>query len=711
MTAIRSPRYVALLFAALLALFTTRPMPVRAEASFDFFYDTLAPYGEWIEVDSYGMCWRPNDVDRDWAPYADGYWTFTDAGWTWVSYEDFGGIVYHYGRWIFAEDEGWCWVPDYEWGPAWVSWRESDDYIGWAPLPPEARWRRDVGISIWVDRVYDIGPGFYSFCHVRDFGAPVLRPVIIRRTENVTIIRRTVNITNITYNTTYVGGPVIYNSGPNYALINPRCARPVPTLKLVRNVDVGPGHPRSDGRPEHRRSFNPQPVGNQLVVTAPVVAPPSDLAAFKSRAKRNVGVDKVSRGWGMVKNAEIRQELKQEMQRQTKGLTPENAPARRVADTELKVVPPKADPQAPSPQTVSRERRDRGEKKEVPPVATVAPPTASEIPVPEKMTREKGRGIVSPEIPKPTGREPVLKPFRPVTEMERRSNPESAPVVTAPTSPIPVPPTAPPVAREKNRAPRDRDEAPLGVVRVPPVQKMPDARRVEPPTVIPDKRTTDQAESMRRAAEQAEQARQMQRRATDASAQQKQIEDQRQAEMLRQRQQENAAAERQKLQMEQARMARQQAEAAAASQEKQAEGQRQRAAMEAARTQDLERARKQQEQAGEMRRRQQMDQQTAEQQQRRQIEAQQRATEQANRQQIERAAEDQRRSRERNDSAEQARRAQEGQREQMRQQAEAQRQAREVQRVVPPPNAPPQSAPPATDSGRRHKDKDKEKDR
>jgi hypothetical protein len=48
------------------------------------------------------------------APYSDGYWAYTDAGWTWVSSET-GGIVYHYGRWA-VEDEGWCWTPDYEWG-------------------------------------------------------------------------------------------------------------------------------------------------------------------------------------------------------------------------------------------------------------------------------------------------------------------------------------------------------------------------------------------------------------------------------------------------------------------------------------------------------------------------------------------------------------------------------------------------------------------
>src|SRR5580765_1224163 len=113
------------------------------EVSINSFYDNLADQGSWIDVADYGYCFQPNLAmsDSTWRPYSDGYWAYTDAGWTWVSYEDFGGIVYHYGRWVRVEDEGWCWTPDYEWGPAWVSWRHSDDYVGWAPLPPEARWQ------------------------------------------------------------------------------------------------------------------------------------------------------------------------------------------------------------------------------------------------------------------------------------------------------------------------------------------------------------------------------------------------------------------------------------------------------------------------------------------------------------------------------------------------------------------------------------------
>ena len=92
-----------------------------------------------------------------------------------------------------------------------------------------------MGVSTWVDAEFDIGPGFFHFCHVRDFGAPVIREVLIPREENVTIIRNTVNITNITVNNngqTFVGGP-------SFAAIAARSARPIPTLKLVQQTNIG----------------------------------------------------------------------------------------------------------------------------------------------------------------------------------------------------------------------------------------------------------------------------------------------------------------------------------------------------------------------------------------------------------------------------------------------------------------------------------------
>lgn len=116
---------------------TTQPVTVN------YFYDELAPYGTWVEVPGYGRCWRPTISvwNHGWRPYADGgRWLWTDSGWYWYSDYSWGWAPFHYGRWTSHAHFGWVWVPDVHWGPAWVSWRSSSSYCGWAPLPPSARW-------------------------------------------------------------------------------------------------------------------------------------------------------------------------------------------------------------------------------------------------------------------------------------------------------------------------------------------------------------------------------------------------------------------------------------------------------------------------------------------------------------------------------------------------------------------------------------------
>lgn len=314
--------FLALLMAALFLA----PSPAQARVSFDFFFETLDPYGEWIDVAEYGHCWRPIGVDADWRPYADGYWSYTDAGWTWVSYEDWGGVTYHYGRWVYLQDEGWCWVPGYEWGPAWVSWRYSDDYIGWAPLPPEARFRPDIGISVWVDRTYDIGPAYYNFCRVRQFGAPVLRGVIVDRRENVTIINQTVNITNITVNTTK---RVVYNGGPDYNRVSSRAERTIPALRLVQQNEVDSHRHSGPGR---HRPMRAERKGNQLLVAAPELEAPSQKLQLPAKVVSNPRID---RGWGEIKDPQLRSKIKKGIERETLGLTPENAPAKPMVSAVL----------------------------------------------------------------------------------------------------------------------------------------------------------------------------------------------------------------------------------------------------------------------------------------------------------------------------------------------------------------------------------------
>src|SRR5438093_11325035 len=173
------------------------------EVSIDFFYNNLSG-GNWIEVGDYGYGWQPDVAvsDSRWRPYSDGYWAYTDVGWTWVSYEDFGWATYHYGRWVRLRDRGWYWVPGREWGPAWVSWRTGGDYVGWAPLPPRGGGEvvyESGPISGQVDVEFDIGPDYYNFVDVRYIGEPVLRERIVETRLNVTYITQTVNVTNITY--------------------------------------------------------------------------------------------------------------------------------------------------------------------------------------------------------------------------------------------------------------------------------------------------------------------------------------------------------------------------------------------------------------------------------------------------------------------------------------------------------------------------------
>lgn len=122
--------------------------------------DALSPYGAWLDVPGYGWSWQPTVVvvNPSWRPYCDnGDWTWTDSGWYWRSYYSWGWAPFHYGRWYSHPSSGWLWCPDREWGPAWVSWRNSATYCGWAPLPPGACFSASLG---WTFHGASVGLGF-----------------------------------------------------------------------------------------------------------------------------------------------------------------------------------------------------------------------------------------------------------------------------------------------------------------------------------------------------------------------------------------------------------------------------------------------------------------------------------------------------------------------------------------------------------------------
>ena len=94
-------RVVFLVLALAVAVGVAVPaQPARASVSVSvgFFYDSLAPYGDWVTVGSYGRCWHPRHVAVGWQPYLDGEWVYTEDGWTWVSFDPWGGDPYRCGR-------------------------------------------------------------------------------------------------------------------------------------------------------------------------------------------------------------------------------------------------------------------------------------------------------------------------------------------------------------------------------------------------------------------------------------------------------------------------------------------------------------------------------------------------------------------------------------------------------------------------------------
>jgi hypothetical protein len=101
------------------------------------FKSILAGYGKWGTHDKYGDIWVPTVTPPGWHPYPACQWVFTKQGWYFNDTTAWGSIVHHYGRWQNDLQIGWFWVPDQDWSPGWVVWRQSDQWVGWAPMPPQ----------------------------------------------------------------------------------------------------------------------------------------------------------------------------------------------------------------------------------------------------------------------------------------------------------------------------------------------------------------------------------------------------------------------------------------------------------------------------------------------------------------------------------------------------------------------------------------------
>jgi len=138
------------------------------------FYDELSRYGIWIEYGKYGQVWYPTTVTGSWRPYVDGRWAPTEDGWVFETDEPWGWATYHYGNWMPTDEYGWVWSPGSTWYPSTVAWRTSDDYIGWAPIPPPnyepaPAYYPTQGYSPGAPALDLISPPFWTFCQAPNF--------------------------------------------------------------------------------------------------------------------------------------------------------------------------------------------------------------------------------------------------------------------------------------------------------------------------------------------------------------------------------------------------------------------------------------------------------------------------------------------------------------------------------------------------------------
>ncbi|MGN8059663.1 DUF6600 domain-containing protein [Pedobacter sp. 22163] len=214
--------------------------------SLQTFYDELSPYGTWIQDPQYGYVWRPDVDQSEFRPYyTNGRWAMTEYGNTWVSNYDWGWAPFHYGRWVINSYRQWIWLPDTNWGPAWVDWRSGDGYYGWAPMAPS------ISINLSFGRRYSVPEFCWNFIPQRN--------IYINTFPRYDYGRNNVYIRNTTIiNNTYVYNRRTYYGGPRVEDIRRATNRDVTVYRYAQSSR--PGASRVGGR--EVSIYRPRPERN-----------------------------------------------------------------------------------------------------------------------------------------------------------------------------------------------------------------------------------------------------------------------------------------------------------------------------------------------------------------------------------------------------------------------------------------------------------------
>ena len=239
----------------------------------NYFSNYLAPYGSWSNLPGYGWGWQPTVAvaSPGWTPYCDGgQWFYTDRGWYWNSYYPWGWAPFHYGRWSHNPQRGWLWFPGRTWAPSWVTWRTSNDCVGWAPLPPGSSVDAQSSKSFKKNKAdahssFNISAQDFTFVDSQNFGAMNLRSCCFDRSmANKAFVRsRAVN--------NFAAAPdgSVSNWGPDFNRVSHSSKNPIVKADLQDSPSLagaGVVASRSRDNPAKVHIFRPR-----LFSTAPSV--------------------------------------------------------------------------------------------------------------------------------------------------------------------------------------------------------------------------------------------------------------------------------------------------------------------------------------------------------------------------------------------------------------------------------------------------------
>ncbi len=151
-----------------------------------------------------------------------------------------------------------------EWAPAWLNWRYGDDYVGWAPLPPDE-----------LVESYEVQPAFWMFvpgCYmapprVRTYIVPLYRRTVLLRATRVVNRTRPVQGARLAVNPGISPSFVTRVSGAPIATyrVRPRvfaATQGVTGAVQVRREELGgPGVPRGPVGAGARPGIGPPRLG------------------------------------------------------------------------------------------------------------------------------------------------------------------------------------------------------------------------------------------------------------------------------------------------------------------------------------------------------------------------------------------------------------------------------------------------------------------